>query len=103
MESERFRLVFTTYSNSYSQVFVSRVFMSRCIHETRIRHGYDADTTSIRVDTREYSVSISNYPKIDIKLPPTRRRSAVDSGSRAGIGRGPGLEETKCDSLLILC
>ena len=44
--------------------------MSRCIHETRIRHGYDAETTSIRVDTREYSVSISNYPKIDIKLPP---------------------------------
>ena len=71
VESERFRLGFMTYSNSYSQVFVSRVFMSRCIHETRIRHGYDADTTSIRTNMREYSVSIVNYPKIDSKLPPT--------------------------------
>ena len=45
--------------------------MSRCIHETRIRYGYDADTTSIRTNMREYSVSIVNYPKIDSKLPLT--------------------------------
>ena len=54
VESERFRIVFTTYSNSYSRVF----------HEydaRAIRRGYDVDTTQIRTNTREYSVLISNY------------------------------------------
>ena len=37
--------------------------------------GYDADTTRIHTNMREYSVSISNYLKIHIKLPLTPERS----------------------------
>ena len=61
VESERFRIVFTTYSNSYLRVF--NEYDARAI-----RRGYDVNTTQIRTNTREYSVLISNYPKIDIKL-----------------------------------
>ena len=76
-DSHVFKFVFA----SIREPRIHEPLYSRDADPARIRRGYD-------VDTREYSVLITNYPKIDNKLPPTlieRKKDAPLERARLAV------------------